>query len=208
LKRKRDEPLLFFAFKFKLCRYTEAPPPNDVPLHYFGAGLKNVLSLLARVLLKQKWIVDVYPAPFIQFAHTHTPLLSLLVGAFIIRNYRIAVKSPLSFIESVRRAMTRAITIYRFVFFSMMHTHPWLVGDEAFIYSIPRGAPDFMVGRRRLTVSIPVLIAPWFQRLKLQYDEPLSSFAFKSNLHPRLYGRGALRRQLPGRARRGGGKET
>jgi hypothetical protein len=27
-------------------------------------------------------------------------------------------------------------------------THPCLVGDEAFIYSIPRGAPDFMAVAR------------------------------------------------------------
>jgi len=35
-----------------------APPFNDVPLHYFGAGLKNVLSLLARVLQIQKGVID------------------------------------------------------------------------------------------------------------------------------------------------------
>ena len=34
------------------------PPPNDVPLHYFGAGLKNVLSLLARVLQMNKGVID------------------------------------------------------------------------------------------------------------------------------------------------------
>jgi len=41
-----------------------------------------------------------------------------------------------------------------------------------------------MVGRCRLTLSKPVLRAQrlWFQCLKLQYDEQLSSFAFSFNL--------------------------
>jgi len=40
------------------------------------------------------------------------------------------------------------------------------------------------VGRCRLPVSKPVLKAQrlWYQRLKLQYDETLSNFAFKFNL--------------------------
>jgi len=41
-----------------------------------------------------------------------------------------------------------------------------------------------MVGRCRLTVSIPVLKAlkVWFQRLKLKYQKLLSTFAFNFNL--------------------------
>jgi len=43
-------------------------------------------------------------------------------------------------------------------------------------------AMDSVVGRCRFTVSKPVLKAPMVQRLKLQYDEPLSHFAFTFNL--------------------------
>jgi hypothetical protein len=45
-----------------------------------------------------------------------------------------------------------------------------------------RAAEAVLVGRCRLTVSKPVLKAPIVQRLKLQYDEPLSNFAFNFNL--------------------------
>jgi hypothetical protein len=38
------------------------------------------------------------------------------------------------------------------------------------------------VGRCRLTLSKPKLKAPGTERLKLEYDEPLSSFAFTFNL--------------------------
>ena len=39
-----------------------------------------------------------------------------------------------------------------------------------------------MVGRCRLTASKPCRKRPWFQRLTLKYDKPLSTFTFKSNL--------------------------
>jgi len=45
------------------------------------------------------------------------------------------------------------------------------------------------VGRCRLTVSKPVLKAPWYHLLKLEYDEPLSNFALKFNL--RRFSKGA-----------------
>ena len=35
------------------------------------------------------------------------------------------------------------------------------------------------VGRCRLTLSLPWVACAWSQRLKLEYDEPLSNFAFK-----------------------------
>ena len=38
------------------------------------------------------------------------------------------------------------------------------------------------VGRCRLTVSKPELKAPWYHRLKLEYDEPLSNFPFNFDL--------------------------
>jgi hypothetical protein len=40
----------------------------------------------------------------------------------------------------------------------------------------------YQVGRCRLTVSHPSRKRVWFQRLKLQCDEPLSNFAFNVNL--------------------------
>jgi len=39
-----------------------------------------------------------------------------------------------------------------------------------------------MVGRCGLTQSKPVLKAPETERLRLQYDEPLSNFAFEFNV--------------------------
>ena len=37
-------------------------------------------------------------------------------------------------------------------------------------------------GRFRLTLSEPEFKAPWYHRLKLEYDEPLSNFAFNLDL--------------------------
>jgi len=44
------------------------------------------------------------------------------------------------------------------------------------------GRSDFgVVGRCRFTPASPLLDRAWFQRLKVQYDEPLQNSAFNSN---------------------------
>jgi len=81
-------------------------------------------------------------------------LLSNFAFNFNLRRY---IKAASSLVKVVMRRRT---------FFSST----WLLSRKA--------------GRCRLTVSKPELKAQrlWFQRLKLQYDEPLSNFAFNFNL--------------------------
>ena len=55
----------------------------------------------------------------------------------------------------------------------------------------PPLSDECKVGRCKLTVSKPVLKAPVVQRLKLEYAEPLSNFAFNFNL--RRYSKGVIR---------------
>jgi len=55
-------------------------------------------------------------------------------------------------------------------------------GDEELRAGVYPGHEEPLVGRCRLTPGCPCVDHTWFQRVKLKYDEPLSSFAFNFDL--------------------------